>query len=337
MMTRLYRATPAELPALEALYASLRGWPGSGWNDAYPTPEILRRDVEHGALYCLCEDNGCPVAALTAAPLGDLADLPWDRQVRRPCELARVAVAPACQGQGLAKRLIRLVLATQQAAGYDGACLLVAQGNTAAQALYTRLGFVRGMEVERYGMVFDQYHCRFPAAVVQTDRLLLRHIVPEDFTALCGHLQDPAVMYAYEHAFSDKEVHDWLDRQRTRYLTDGVGLWAMVLRETGQVIGQCGLTWQAWEAHSVLEVGYQLAHAHWHKGYATEAARACVRYAFEELGEAAVHAIIRDTNTASQRVAARLGMAPCGTQVKHYYHTVMPHVVYRVCREKFTI
>ena len=65
-------------------------------------------------------------------------------------------------------------------------------------------------------------------------------------------------MYAYEHAFSDEEAWEWLDRQIARYQTDGFGLWAVILKETGQMIGQCGLTWQDFNGKQVLEVGYLL-------------------------------------------------------------------------------
>mgnify|MGYP003254218861 FL=1 len=59
--------------------------------------------------------------------------------------------------------------------------------------------------------------------------------------------------------------------QLNRYENDGFGLWAVVLEETGEVIGQCGLTMQDLNGEQVLEVGYLLAKDFWHKGYATEA------------------------------------------------------------------
>ena len=111
--------------------------------------------------------------------------------------------------------------------------------------------------------------------VLQTKRLLLRQLTQEDFPALCKILQDKEVMYAYEHAFSDEEVQDWLNRQIERYEKYGFGLWAVILKDTGELIGQCGLTTQPWEDREVLEVGYLFQKAYWHQGYATEAAQAC--------------------------------------------------------------
>ena len=68
--------------------------------------------------------------------------------------------------------------------------------------------------------------------ILETDRLILREMTENDFDALCNILQDAEVMYAYEHAFSDEEVHDWLDRQLNRYKQYGFGLWAVILKET---------------------------------------------------------------------------------------------------------
>lgn len=169
--------------------------------------------------------------------------------------------------------------------------------------------------------------------VLETARLRLRRLVPGDFHALCRVLQDPEAMTAYEHAFSDEEVWEWLERQRSRYEQYSFGLWAVVLRETGEVVGQCGLTMQPWGDRQVLEVGYLFERAHWHRGYATEAAAACKQYAFDVLGAEEVFSIIRDSNLPSQAVARRSGMALRGRECKHYYGVDMPHLVFSVRKE----
>ena len=90
-------------------------------------------------------------------------------------------------------------------------------------------------------------------------------------------LQDPEAMYAYEHAFSDSEVDEWLDRQLRRYEQDGHGLWAVICRESGAWLGMCGLTIQNVENTRELEVGYLFKRRFWHRGYAREAAAGCGR------------------------------------------------------------
>lgn len=166
--------------------------------------------------------------------------------------------------------------------------------------------------------------------ILETERLMLRQMTQDDLPALCRILQDEEVMYAYEHAFSDAEAADWLNRQLQRYKDDGFGLWAVILKESGELIGQCGLTMQDIPEGRVVEIGYLFRKDCWHKGYATEAAIGCKEYAFDILGVSKVYSIIRDNNIASQSVARRNGMEVCGQFTKHYYGIDMPHLIFCV-------
>ena len=109
--------------------------------------------------------------------------------------------------------------------------------------------------------------------ILRTERLTLREMCEDDLGALTAILGDAETMYAYEHAFCAAEIRAWLDNQYRRYREDGFGLWAVVLKATGSVIGQCGLTVQNCGGKEVIEVGYLFERAFWHNGYATEAAR----------------------------------------------------------------
>lgn len=171
---------------------------------------------------------------------------------------------------------------------------------------------------------------------LETERLQLRELTPDDYAGLSAILQDPEVMYAYNGAFSDEETRAWLDRQLARYESCGhrFGLWAVVLKETGRMIGQCGLTLQPWKDREVLEIGYLLRRDCWHQGYATEAAVACREYAFSTLGAEEVCSIIRDTNTASRNVALRNGMTVTDRWTKHYRGADMPHLLFTVRRQE---
>lgn len=168
--------------------------------------------------------------------------------------------------------------------------------------------------------------------LIETPRLSLREATVDDLPALRAFLQDPEAMVAYEGAFDDEMVDAWLQRTLTRYRDDGFGLWAVVLRETGEVIGQCGLTRQHILGDDVIEVGYLFARAWWHRGFAVEAAAACRDHAFTALGVDRVYAQIRDTNVASMNVAIRLGMTVRGRFVKHYRGIDMPHLAFALDR-----
>ena len=143
--------------------------------------------------------------------------------------------------------------------------------------------------------------------ILETPRLLLREMTQEDFGDLAQMLKDPEVMYAYEHDFSDEDVQVWLDRQRGRYEKYSFGLWAMVLKETGEMIGQAGLTMQPHRGGEVLEIGYLLKKKYWHCGYAREAAEAVICHSRDTLGIKRLCAQIDERNERSKQLAQRLG------------------------------
>lgn len=170
---------------------------------------------------------------------------------------------------------------------------------------------------------------------IETERLILREMTQSDLDALCAILCDPDVMRAaYEKAFTREEAQGWLDRHLKRYETLGFGLWAVVLKETGEMIGQCGLTYQHWRGEEVLEIGYLFQKAHWHKGYAAEAAAACKEYAFSVLDAERVCSIVRDTNTAAQKVALRCGMTKIDQDTKNFRNQDMEFFLFTAEREE---
>ena len=169
--------------------------------------------------------------------------------------------------------------------------------------------------------------------ILETERLYLREFEQGDYGALKKILQDKETMYAYNGAFDNRETLDWLERQLARYQEYGFGLWAVILKETDEMIGQCGLTMQTWKDRQLLEIGYLFQRAYWHKGYATEAAAACKEYAFAKLDADEVFSIIRDTNIPSQNVALRNGMTKIDTWTKHYRGVDMPHYLYSVTKD----
>ena len=169
----------------------------------------------------------------------------------------------------------------------------------------------------------------------QTDRLVLREMTEDDLPTLKEILQDPQAMIAYEGPFSDAETADWLSKQFSNYREYGHGLWAVTLRQTGEMIGQCGITWQNIDGQHVQEIGYLFKRAFWHHGYAAEAARACRDWAFANLDAAEIFSIIRDINIASMNVAIRCGMTIRSRFVKHYRGVDMPHYAFAIDKKTF--
>lgn len=164
--------------------------------------------------------------------------------------------------------------------------------------------------------------------IIETDRLILKHISNNDFESLKSLLQDKIVMYAYEHAFSNDEVKKWYDINVERYKNKGYGMLGIFLKENNIFIGQAGITKQTVRNKIVDEIGYILRKEYWHRGYAIESAINLKNYAFNILKLDKVYSIIRDNNIPSINVAKRNGMTCIDTIVKYYYNIYMPHFVY---------
>jgi RimJ/RimL family protein N-acetyltransferase len=142
---------------------------------------------------------------------------------------------------------------------------------------------------------------------ISTPRLLLRELKSADAPALFEVLGDPETMRFYARPYSREEVDEWIGRQIGRYAM-GAGLLGVVLRDSGTLIGDCGLVWQEVEGVQEPEIGYHVHREHQGRGYATEAARAVRDYAFGTLGCDHVISMIRPENLASRRVAEKNGL-----------------------------
>src|SRR5437016_11635684 len=139
--------------------------------------------------------------------------------------------------------------------------------------------------------------------ILATQRLLLRELVADDLDALALVLSDPETMRFYPAALDRAGVAAWIERNRRRYIDAGHGLWAMVLKSSGEVVGDCGLTQQTVDEVGEIEIGYHVRRDLWGRGYAPEAARACQGHGFDRLGADRLISLIRPENLPSRRVA----------------------------------
>jgi ribosomal-protein-alanine N-acetyltransferase len=146
-------------------------------------------------------------------------------------------------------------------------------------------------------------------AVIETERLLLREFVPGDMDALAEVISDPETMRFYPEPRDRAGVESWIERNRRRYRDDGYGLWAMVLKSSGEVVGDCGLARQKVDGMDEIEIGYHVRRDLWGRGLAPEAAGACRDYGFERLRAGQLIALIRPENLPSRRVAEKVGLS----------------------------
>lgn len=166
---------------------------------------------------------------------------------------------------------------------------------------------------------------------LRTERLIMRSLQIHDTDMLHAFMGRGEVMYAWEHGFTKEEVREWIDRQIYRYYSDGMGYWGVALHANPEVlIGQAGLMRTTINGNKVVEMGYIFDDTYWHNGYATEAARNLLAYAFDSLHLPAVYCSIRPENKASIRVAERLGMKPCGSHTVVHRGKEISHIIYKI-------
>lgn len=146
------------------------------------------------------------------------------------------------------------------------------------------------------------------ALTIETERLMLRPLRDADLDAMCRLLGDAGALALWGEPLDRAGASQWIERNKARYAIHGFGRCAVVLRATGELIGDCGLAPTTVEGASEVELGWIVAKAHWGEGIATEAGRAWRDHAFSRLGLDRIVSMISEENIASRRVAEKLGM-----------------------------
>jgi ribosomal-protein-alanine N-acetyltransferase len=144
--------------------------------------------------------------------------------------------------------------------------------------------------------------------VLETTRLILREMSLDDLDFVSAMLAHPEDMRYWPKCYNREEAADWINRQQQRYASHGVGYWLVLDKSSNQPVGQAGLLVQQVDGVEEIGLGYIMHRPFWRKGFASEAATACMEYAVTKLGRCRVVALIRPENVPSQGVALNLGM-----------------------------
>ena len=170
---------------------------------------------------------------------------------------------------------------------------------------------------------------------ISTERLLMRRWCDSDRAPFAALNADSEVMRYFPAALDRAESDQLVDRIDQRFDQQGLGLWALEVRESGEFVGFTGLNPlpDGVPGAGDHEVGWRLGRQAWHKGYATEAARAALDVGLNRLGLPVIWSMTAVLNTPSQAVMRRLGM------VRYRLfdhpriemgHALRPHVVYGI-------
>ncbi len=142
--------------------------------------------------------------------------------------------------------------------------------------------------------------------VLETERLRLREFTPKDAQSMFDLNADPEVIkYTGDLPFESVEQAKAFLQNYNDYQENGFGRWAMISKAENEFIGWCGLKLNEEE---LIDLGFRVFRKHWNKGYASEAAKACIRYGFETLGFDQIIGRVLSENTASIKVLEKLGM-----------------------------
>lgn len=146
--------------------------------------------------------------------------------------------------------------------------------------------------------------------MLETERLILRKLTPDDAAALYRVYHEPGVLRYFTHGPPESidAERAGIERHLLHYERHGFGLWATVLRDTGELIGRCGLLSQQVDGAEETEVAYLLSPRFWGRGLASEAARAIRDFAFRSLDRSQLVSMIHPENLDSKRVATAIGM-----------------------------
>lgn len=154
--------------------------------------------------------------------------------------------------------------------------------------------------------------------VLETNRLVLREIHPDDFNELYRMNSDPVIM---------KYVGDGSTRNREQMITElemlishytrkpGLGIWATILKNTDTFVGASGLVY--YDNTPEIEIGYRMHKEHWNKGYATEASFGLLEYGFNTIGLNKIVSSAHLDNFASRRVMEKVGMHHVDNRVQY--------------------
>ena len=147
--------------------------------------------------------------------------------------------------------------------------------------------------------------------ILETERLLLRHFIPDDLESLFALYRDPEVRRFFpEGTLTIEETREELEwHQNGHPQHPELGLWATIHKESGQFIGRCGLLPWTIDGQFEIEIAYMIAKDFWGQGLGAEVAQGIRDYAFDQLGLTRLICLIDEDNQASIRVAEKTGMA----------------------------
>jgi len=172
---------------------------------------------------------------------------------------------------------------------------------------------------------------------LNSDRVILRQWREEDLIPFAKMNSDPIVMECFPAILSQKESDELAEKIQNHFQKHGFGLWVVEIPRITKFAGFIGLNIPQFEAHFTpcVEIGWRLKKEYWGQGYATEGAKLCLEFGFNQLQLNEIVSFTAQVNTRSRRVMEKLGMTH--NPQDDFLHPLLPrnhplsyHVLYRI-------
>ncbi|MBA3045487.1 MAG: GNAT family N-acetyltransferase [Candidatus Thermoplasmatota archaeon] len=164
--------------------------------------------------------------------------------------------------------------------------------------------------------------------MIETERLYLRLMKESDTDDMLGIFNEPKLMKAFGfESFSREQMIRWVSRNLQYQEKYGYGLFSVILKSNGKLIGDCGLECTTFEGNECIEIGYDFSSVYWNQGYATEAASAVRDFSINDLNidSRLLCSFIRKINAPSIRVSQKIGMK----KTKEYSQNGIEYYLYQ--------
>ena len=237
------------------------------------------------------------------------------------------------RGHGYAKLMLQLALEyAYKELGLRKVLITCYYENLASEKVMLANGGVLGellpRESEGLPPSLKKYWINISSKIIESDRFYLREYQESDYKALSDIYQDAENMVYFGAPYDDRMMRRLMDWTFNNYKRYGFGFWAIIDKQTGAFIGDCGLSMQNIDGEMLPEIGYHINKKYHNMGYASEAAKLVKEYIFKTYDFDALYGYTVKENKPSIRVMIKNGM----TLVKEYKQDNEDYVVYRVKR-----
>ena len=242
-------------------------------------------------------------------------------------------IRPSERRKGYGTKIIDLALVECRKLGIEKVLITCDKNNEASRKTIINNGGIKENEVLEDNDITERYWID-ANKILETDRLILRQMNDNDFKSLKKVLSDPINMKYYPSPYDDEGVKKWINWCKASYKKRGFGLWAVIYKETGEMIGDCGISMQTIDDELKPELGYHLRLDYHRKNIGYEMASKVKDYFFNHFDFDELYSYMSINNEPSYKLAEKNGMI-----YQHIYKDLDGNLdkVYKITRKEWEL